>query len=133
LAEIANYQDDAKGVEDNINIIRKRAYGTAWDPAIYGYKAGSFAENELAILNEKTKEFIQEGQRWYDLIRMTSTKNGDPLVFDVKASFETFPILDKATEKHKILWPINKGVMSNDSTILQTPGYGAGSQKECQW
>ena len=133
LAEIANYQDDAKGVEDNINIIRKRAYGTAWDPAIYGYKAGSFAENELAILNEKTKEFIQEGQRWYDLIRMTSTKNGDPLVFDVKASFETFPILDKATEKHKILWPINKDVMSNDSTILQTPGYGAGSQKECPW
>ena len=133
LAEIANYEGDGDAVETYINKVRERAYGENWDKAKFGYVKGDFTQNELAIFNEKTKEFIQEGQRWWDLIRMTSTKGGDPLVFDVKASFETYPILDKATEAHKILWPINKGVLSNDTTILQTPGYGAGSQKECAW
>lgn len=133
LAEIANYEGNTADVEKYINLVRERAYAENWDKATYGYTAGDFTQNELAIFNEKTKEFIQEGQRWWDLIRMTSTKGGDPLVFDVNASFETYPILDKATEAHKILWPINKGVLSNDTTILQTPGYGAGSQKECAW
>ena len=133
LAEIANYEGNTADVEKYINLVRERAYAENWDKATYGYTAGDFTQNELAIFNEKTKEFIQEGQRWWDLIRMTSTKGGDPLVFDVNASFETYPILDKATEAHKILWPINKGVLSNDTTILQTPGYGAGSQKECPW
>lgn len=133
LAEIANYEGDGDAVETYINKVRERAYGENWDKAKFGYVKGDFTQNELAIFNEKTKEFIQEGQRWWDLIRMTSTKGGDPLVFDVNASFEDYPVLNKATEAHKILWPINVGVLNNDTTILQTPGYGAGSQKECAW
>ena len=134
LAEIANYQDNKADVEKYINMIRERAYGENWDKETHGYVAGDFTQNELAILQEKTKEFIQEGQRWWDLLRMTYTKGGDALVFHKEASIDgEKPILDKATEAHKVLWPINKGVMDNDSTIFQTPGYGAGSQKECQW
>jgi hypothetical protein len=133
LAEIANYEGDGDAVETYINKVRERAYGANWDKAKFGYVKGDFTQNELAIFNEKTKEFIQEGQRWWDLIRMTSTKGGDPLVFDVNASFEDYPVLNKSTEAHKILWPINVGVLNNDTTILQTPGYGAGSQKECAW
>lgn len=84
LAEIANYEGDNGGVEHYINLIRERAYGDNWDEATYGYSAGSFLDNEVAILQEKTKEFFQEGQRWWDLRRMTAVKDGtdaDHLVF----------------------------------------------------
>lgn len=134
LAEIANYEGEYDDVEEYMNLVRERAYGDNWDEDVYGYVAGDYTQNELAILNEKTKEFVQEGQRWWDLLRMTYTKGGDALVFHKEATLEgTTPLLDKATEAHKVLWPINQGVLNNDTTIFQTPGYGAGAQKECKW
>lgn len=135
LAEIANYEGNNEEVEKYINLVRERAYGENWDAAAYGYTAGDFTQNEIAILEEKTKEFVQEGQRWWDLLRMTYSKDGDALVFHKEGSLEkNYPILDKATEAHKVLWPVNKGVLSNDTTILQTPGYGADAQQEeCKW
>ncbi len=84
LAEIANYEGNNSDVEKYINKIRERAYGENWDETVYGYKAGSFSDNEIAILQEKTKEFFQEGQRWWDLRRLTMVKNGedkDHLIF----------------------------------------------------
>lgn len=124
LAEVANYEGDNANVEKYINLVRERAYGEDWNVATYGYVAGDFVTNELAILNEKTKEFIQEGQRWWDIRRMTSTKGGDPLVFDLRAGIDrTEPILDKATEEHKLLWPVDQNLLNNDLKIKQTPGY----------
>lgn len=84
LAEIANYNDVPSDVEMYINLVRQRAYGENWDEATYGYKAGDFRANEVAILKEKTKEFLMEGQRWWDLRRLTSVKGGeakDHLIF----------------------------------------------------
>lgn len=84
LAEIANYNGNNGDVERYINIIRERAYGDKWDADKDAYVAGSFRENEVAILQEKTREFLQEGQRWWDLRRMTAVKGGtaaDHLIF----------------------------------------------------
>jgi hypothetical protein len=134
LAEIANYEGDDDNVEKYINLVRERGYGANWNKDVYGYTAGDFTQNEIAIFEEKTKEFVQEGQRWWDMLRMTYTKGGDALVFRGEATFDGEPLLDKATEAHKVLWPINTGVLNNDTTIFQTPGYGkAASQKECEW
>ena len=63
LAEIANYRNDASAFEEHLNAVRKRAYGANWDESLK-VAGASFKENELAILHEKDKEFIQEGQRW---------------------------------------------------------------------
>lgn len=124
LAEIANMEGDNAAVENYINKVRERAYASKWDPAVYGYKAGSFTDNELAIFREKNKEFIQEGQRWWDLRRMTLTKGGKHLVFCKEAALDgENPILNEETESHKVLWPLDKGILSNDSTLRQTPGY----------
>ena len=125
LAEVANMKGNNSDVEKYINLVRQRAYGDNWDATTYGYTAGDFTKNELAILTEKNKEFVQEGQRWYDLRRMTLTKGGKHLVFCTEASFDAWPVLDEATEAYKVLWPVNKAVHDNDSTILQTPGYPA--------
>ena len=84
LAEIANYEGDNATVERYINMVRQRAFGDNWDASTDAYKAGSFKENEVAILQEKSREFLQEGQRWWDLRRLTAVKGGsdaDHLVF----------------------------------------------------
>ena len=129
LAEVANYEGNNADVEKYVNMIRKRAYGDNWNPTKFGYKPGDFTANELAILAEKDKEFVQEGQRWWDVNRMTLTKDGEHLVFvpeGNKYQNNNRPILNKATEAYKVLWPVDKALLDNDKTIKQTPGYKTG-------
>lgn len=124
LAEIANMEGDNVSVSKYINMVRKRAYATNWDESKYGYIAGDFTQNELAILHEKDKEFIQEGQRWFDLCRMTLTKGGKHLVFCKEGSLDgKVPLLNEATEAYKVLWPIDKSTLNADPKLVQTPGY----------
>lgn len=153
LAEIANYNNDNAKVEEYINIVRKRAYGANWDEATYGYKAGSFRENENAILREKDKEFIMEGQRWWDIRRLTAVKGGsdtDHFVFQPEscpgfgldvvnntwfvekdgapvATME--PVLSTA-EAHKVLWPVDQTLLGSDPKVTQNPGYDGRQQPE---
>ncbi|HAR38333.1 MAG: hypothetical protein A2W86_07205 [Bacteroidetes bacterium GWD2_45_23] len=122
LAEIANMEGNDPKVEEYINLVRQRAYGANWAPE-FAFTAGNFTTNELAILKEKDKEFVQEGQRWWDLRRMTLTKGGKPLVFTTEGSFEGTPVLNEATEAHKVLWPLDKSLLDNDDALEQTPGY----------
>ncbi|MGL5913665.1 MAG: RagB/SusD family nutrient uptake outer membrane protein [Bacteroidales bacterium] len=124
LAEIANMEGNNAAVETYINLVRERAYGENWDIAKYGYKALDFTQNELAILAEKDKEFVQEGQRWWDIRRMTLTKGGTPLVFCTEANLNSSTsLLNEATEAHKVLWPIERNLLNNDPELSQTPGY----------
>ena len=136
-------------MEENINLIRKRAYGKNWDEAKFGFKAGSFTENEVAILHEKDKEFIQEGQRWYDIRRMTAVKNGsatDHLLFrneghiayglkitdgmkelspdtwENAPSLVVAPILSASSE-FRALWPLSTSDLNADKLLTQNPGY----------
>lgn len=122
LAEIENMQGG--NVATYINMVRKRAYGNKWNEETYGYKNADFTTNELAILHEKDKEFVQEGQRWWDLRRMTLTKGGKHLVFCKEGNIGVGePILNEATEAYKVLWPVDVTLLGNDPLIYQTPGY----------
>lgn len=137
LAEIANMEGDNANVEKYINLVRERAYPyykdgnkTEWEKETYGYTASDFTANELAILKEKTKEFVQEGQRWWDLRRMTLTKGGDPLVFCKEAVLDgENPVLNKEKEAYKVLWPIEQTMIDKDPALKQTPGYEEAEKK----
>lgn len=120
LAEIAN----AEGSDPTqyIKAIRDRAFANA-DPT--PFVSGSKDENELAIFAERSKEFVYEGKRWYDLRRM---KNGnEPLVF-ISAG-HPYGVLDKGTQAYKVLWPIETAIWTNDPTVDQTPGYPSAKPK----
>ncbi|MDE6048479.1 MAG: RagB/SusD family nutrient uptake outer membrane protein [Paramuribaculum sp.] len=146
LAEIANYEGDNAGVEKYINLVRERAYGDNWDEDVYGYTAGSFRENENAILREKDKEFLMEGQRWWDIRRLTAVKGGsdtDHFVFQPEscagfgldvvnntwivdqsgAPVETMTPVLKTSEAHKVLWPVDLTLLGSDPLVKQNPGY----------
>ena len=130
LAEVENMKGGNPA--QYINQIRKRAYGADWVEASDAFANGDFKTNEYAILHERDKEFVYEGKRWYDVIRMKDALNGQPLVFDAASAYTTTPVLNQ-TEKHKVLWPVDKGTLGADPLLKQTPGYKVGDQVEEVW
>lgn len=124
LAEIENaLGNDCSGY---INQIRQRAYGPTNYTEEVAYTNGTFAENELAILKERDKEFVGEGKRWFDLLRLMDV-NKQPLVFSADAAYQIgediAPVLDKETEAYKILWPIENDLINTDPLLKQTVNY----------
>ncbi|MEY4336382.1 MAG: hypothetical protein RLZZ45_1301 [Bacteroidota bacterium] len=115
LAEIKNKQGQDPSAE--INAVRKRAYGTNPFPA---FVSGSFEQNELAIFDERTKELVAEGKRWYDLRRMQDA-TGDPLAF--RKDLPLIGVLDKATQAYRLIWPIDKSTLNTDPKLEQNPLY----------
>ncbi|MFV0591440.1 MAG: RagB/SusD family nutrient uptake outer membrane protein [Draconibacterium sp.] len=106
-----------------VNQIRRRAYGVIYPPFI----DGTFAENELAILTERNKEFVSEGSRWFDLIRMQDA-SGNSLVFSDNANFadtygDTPTAVLSGSQSYMILWPIDVGVLNDDPLLEPNPGY----------
>ena len=79
-----------------INEVRKRAYGDTFEEN--KYTEGSYAENELAILQERDKEFVSEGKRWFDVLRMHDA-SGRSLVFSANANYPA-QILSSVQKKH---------------------------------
>ncbi len=94
-----------------INLIRARAYGTAYIAAVHGYPNQAIdAKPKDAILQERFLEFIFEGKRWYDLRRA-----GDSYVF----ANTTMP----TNEAFRMLWPIDRSSLTNNRSLVQNPGY----------
>jgi hypothetical protein len=114
LAEITNAEGGNPA--PYIKPVRDRAFANA-DPT--PFVNGSKDANELAIFAERSKEFVYEGKRWYDLRRMKF--GSEPLVF--KTTNHSYGVLDKTTQSYKILWPIEPAIWTNDPLVNQTPGY----------
>jgi hypothetical protein len=103
-----------------INEVRARAYGDNF--AGNEYVEGTYAENELAILQERDKEFVGEGKRWYDVLRMHDA-NGQSLVFSGSANYSGETGVLPTAEAYKVLWPLDKSSMNVNPLLEQTPGY----------
>ncbi len=105
--------------KEEIDHVRRRAYGDAWDETTLGYPndndATLYADNRYvaadnasaveAVAKERLRELIFEGKRWYD-IRL--------LNLATKYSLAT---------ADRLLWPVNQSAMTNNSGLRQTPGY----------
>ncbi|MFV0505950.1 MAG: RagB/SusD family nutrient uptake outer membrane protein [Bacteroidales bacterium] len=92
-----------------INQVRKRAYGDNYSG--HEYANGTNTQNARAILNERHKEFIGEGKRWWDLVRA-----GNNFLFDEVKTISS-------TESYKIYYSISQDMLANDSELEQTEGY----------
>lgn len=115
LAEIAN----AEGSDPSsfIKQIRDRAYAPQADPT--PFVNGSRDQNEVAIFTERAKEFVYEGKRWYDIIRMKVANK--PIAF--RTNLHPFGVLNETTQAHMVRWPIEPAIWTNDPLVNQTPGY----------
>ena len=109
LAEAKNLLgEDPSG---DINQIRARAFGANYVPATHDYVNGTQADNANAILNERYKEFIGEGKRWWDLRRA-----GDSFVTD-NISFLS------PGDEYKLVLPITTDMIGRNPLLDQTIGY----------
>ncbi len=109
LAEVKNLLGEDPSGE--INQIRARAYGANYVVATHAYVNGTKLANTNAILNERYKEFIGEGKRWWDLRRA-----GNSFVFS------NVSYLSPANE-YKLLLPITSDMIGRNPLLVQTPGY----------
>ncbi|MDG2194903.1 MAG: RagB/SusD family nutrient uptake outer membrane protein [Polaribacter sp.] len=91
--------------------MRARAYGANYVSATHGYTNSGKTDNANAILNERYKEFIAEGKRWYDLRRA-----GNSFVYD------NVQYID-ASKSHLLLLPIRTSDIGANDLLVQTPGY----------
>ncbi len=95
---------------NEINDVRKRAYGDNYDSSI-AYPNQAIDKNiNDAILEERFFEFILEGKRWYDLRRF-----GNEYVFKHTLADPLNPL--------RLLWPIDKSTITKNPALTQTPGY----------
>lgn len=109
LAEAKNLLGEDPSAE--INQIRQRAYGANYNVLIHGYINGSQVANANTILDERYKEFIGEGKRWWDLRRA-----GNSFVID------NIDFLNPGDE-YKLLLPITEDMIGRNPLLVQTPGY----------
>lgn len=94
-----------------INLVRARGYAANYNVATLGYPNQTIDSNpNEAILKERFLEFVGEGKRWYDLRRM-----GDTYVY------EYTPVT--AATAYKLLWPLDRGTLTNNRALNQNPGY----------
>ena len=94
-----------------INAVRQRAYGSNYDEKTVGFPNQAIDKDvNRALLEERFKEFMMEGRRWYDLRRF-----GSQYVFE-------FTLATNGNEQ-KLLWPIDSGTLTNNRALKQTPGY----------
>lgn len=107
LAEAKNNLNEDPSAE--INAVRQRAYEENFED--YRFVNGDQVSNRKVILEERLKEFVGEGKRWWDLVRA-----GEGIVFEEVASLD-------ASEAYKIYYPISQGMMANDDQLTQTEGY----------
>lgn len=109
LAEAKNFLGEDPSGE--INQIRQRAYGANYVPAVHAYINGTPTQNANAILNERYKEFIGEGKRWWDLRRA-----GNSFVFDNVSYLSP-------GDDYLLLLPITTDMIGRNPLLVQTPGY----------
>lgn len=109
LAEVESLQGGDPA--SYINEVRQRAYGSKYTSHKYP-RNGESAED--AILEERAKEFVAEGKRWYDIRRM----KGAELALKLQTG-----VSDAALKVKHLLWPIDNATLNNDPLLEQTDGY----------
>jgi len=98
---------------NEINLVRARAYGANYNPATMGFPNQPIdARPEEALLQERLYEFVFEGKRWYDLVRLDPAGS---YVFEHTT----------ATQAYQLLWPIDVNALTNNPGLVQTTGYAS--------
>lgn len=99
-----------------LNVVRRRAYGyDPFTPSPADYPGGmSITDFRNAVILERAYEFINEQQRWWDLLRTGTAKQAIGDAFGVTVS------------DARLLWPIPQEEINTNNAISQSdqnPGY----------
>lgn len=105
-AELCYYRKDYDGALQSLNVIAKRAYGSAI------YTTATRDEVLKALVDEYFLEFPAEGVIWWALVRLDK-------IWDYNAEINA----KKATNPNILLWPITNSAINKNYNMKQTEGW----------
>ncbi len=120
---------------DIVSVINKRSNcATNYMPITYAsYSTKSQMEN--LVLEERARELMFEGKRWYDLVRR-SLRDGNTsyLVQQVtrKGSDNASVVQAKLAKMDAIFWPYNLEELKVNPYLVQNPAFGSGDDNSYQ-
>ena len=120
---------------DIVSVINKRSNcATTYMPITYAnYSTKSHMEN--LVFEERARELMFEGKRWYDLVRR-SLRDGNTsyLVQQVtrKGSDNASVVQAKLAKMDAIFWPYNLEELKVNPYLVQNPAFGSGDDNSYQ-
>lgn len=96
------------------------------DTLVYDDYATSRRAMEDLVLNERQRELMFEGKRWYDLVRLSRRENeNDRMIVKTINKFQenTAAIRIKLTSKDILYWPYHRDELKQNPFLTQNPAY----------
>jgi hypothetical protein len=109
-----------------VNQVRERAYG---NPMYEQVDATSTAEMDNILLDERGREFIAEGKRWFDLVRFASRDNFAHKEYLIQRVLSSFPAVSQLVIAPRLAnpesWylPLNADALNSNLKLIQNPYY----------
>ncbi len=126
-----SYNDSILRVAFNlVNSINKRSYGSTSSTDTLKYTNFNTKQSmENLVFDERQRELMFEGKRWYDLVRR-SRRDGNT-TYLIRAVIRKFTegssaAQSKLSKMDGIYWPYNENELKVNSYLVQNPAFGSG-------
>lgn len=131
-------QTDDSLLREAYNIVdvihRRSSCATTYVPISYS-KYSTKSQMENLVMDERQRELMFEGKRWYDLVRR-SLRDGNTncLIENVirKGADNASVVQAKLARMDAIFWPYNLEELKVNSYLIQNPAFGSGENDSYQ-
>ena len=146
LADLMTDNTDDSSMKENdqyssqafnlVNAINKRSLceNILKDTLVYNNYRAKSSMQEL-VLDERQRELMFEGKRWYDLVRC-SRRDGNTNILTKKAiqkySDNISVVQSKLTKMDGIYWPYNIDELKVNKNLKQNSAFGSGENGDYQ-
>ena len=84
---------------------------------------------EALVMQERQRELLFEGKRWYDLVRKAQRDGNTNQITSAavaKATTNGAQIRNKLAKMDAIYWPYNYDELKVNKNLVQNPAFGSG-------
>ena len=119
-----------------VNAINKRAVcQTTLQDTLVATDYSTKAQMEELVLQERQRELMFEGKRWYDLVRRSQRDGNTQTLVNAalrKVTSGGSLIQNKLTKMDAIYWPYNNDEIKVNKNLVQNPAFSSGEDNNYQ-
>jgi hypothetical protein len=112
-----------------VNTISKRSNCSTSSKDLDASKYTSKSQMQSLVLEERQRELMFEGKRWYDLVRRSRRDGNTNYLIGVvarKGSSGSGAIASKLSRMDAIYWPYNNDEIKVNKNLVQNPAFSSG-------